>query len=374
MTNGPLAGMRVVEFGNLIAGPYAGMLLADLGADVIKVEPPTGDLGRAFGPFTEGESVFFLAVNRGKRSVVLDLKEDGDRRRALALCSTADAIVHNLRKGVMERLGLGEDVVWTVKPDLIYTVVSAFGATGPYSDRAGIDVIFQAEAGMMSINGDPGSPPMKTGTTIGDYLAATNAALATCAALAQHPRTPRRIDVSLRDGVIAAQSGWNALAFHAGAQPPKLGSASPYTAPNQTFETADGHLALAIVSDRHFAMLCGALKRPDLLERYPTNEQRMAARADLADVLDRTFAAGSTQHWVDLLASAGLPVGRALTILEAFEDPQVIHNGMAVQMDHPAAGRLRLTGSPMHVDGLPALAGRPPPRLGEHTEEVLAGL
>ncbi len=366
----PLAGVRVVEFGNLIAAPYAGMLLADLGADVVKIEPPRGDLGRTFGPFMGGESVFFMAVNRGKRSVVLDLKSGLGRDQAMALCAHADVVVHNLRRGAMEGLGLGEDEIRAVNPEVVYAVVSAFGADGPYADRVGIDVIFQGESGMMSINGDPGDPPQKTATTIGDYVAATNLALAICARLAS--RRGGRVDVSLRDGLLAVQSGWNALAFASGQEPPRMGTASPFLAPNQAFQTADGYLTIAIVSDRHFEILCRVIGRPDLWNEFSTNAERMEKRDRLITELEQVIAPETTDFWVNLLTETGLPAGRILTIHETFSDPQAIHNGMDLRMDHPEAGPIRLTGSPMRIDGTPAGSMRPPPRLGEHTDEVLA--
>lgn len=370
----PLRGVRVVEFGNLIAAPYAAMLLADLGADVVKVEPPSGDLGRAFGPLLEGESAFFLSVNRGKRSVVLDLQTEEGRAAALGLCRTADVVVHNLRRGAMERAGLGEDDVRAVNPAAVYAVVSAFGADGPMADRAGIDIVFQAESGMMSLTGEPGAPPGKTATTIGDYVAGVNTALAVCAALVDRAASGRgrRVDVSLRDGLIAVQAGWNALAFAEGGQPERTGTASPFLAPNQMFRTADGFLALAIVSDRHFAVLCETLGRPDLAAAYATNQDRMAGRSSLAAALEKVFAAEPASAWVERLGAAGLPVGRVLTLPEVWADPQVAHNQMVVDYDHPVAGRVRGIGSPLRIDRQPARAGRPPPPLGADTAEVLA--
>jgi crotonobetainyl-CoA:carnitine CoA-transferase CaiB-like acyl-CoA transferase len=376
MTGGPLDGIRVVEFGNLIAGPYAGMLLADLGADVVKVEPPSGDLGRGFGPYVVGESAFFMAVNRGKRSVCLSPKDPDARRWLGDLVASADVLLHNLRLGAMERMGLGEEDVRRINPAVIYTVVSAFGADGPYADRAGIDVVFQGESGMMSITGEPGSPPAKTATTIGDYVAATNAALAVCAALVERAATGRgrRVDVSLRDGLMAVQSGWNAVAFATGRQPAKTGTASPFLAPNQAFETADGHLTLAIVSDAHFLVLCRELGRLDLADRYPTNGARMQGRAELVAELEAVFRSDLTSRWVERLGAAGLPVGRVLTLPEVWHDPQVTHNEMVVEYDHPVAGRVRGIGSPLRLDGAPARASDPPPALGQHTAAVLAEL
>jgi len=370
----PLHGVVVVEFGNLIAGPYAGMLLADLGARVIKVEPPRGDLGRQFGPFQNGESTFFMAVNRGKESLALDTKDWVSKRVLDNLVRKADVVLHNLRFGAMERLGLGEERCRELNPSVVYAVVSAFGSSGPYAKRAGIDVIFQGESGMISITGDPRDGPHKTATTIGDYVAATNTALAIAAALVENPRTGRRVDVSLRDGLMAVQSGWNALGFAKHSQPERTGTASPYLAPNQVFNASDGPFTLAIVSDRHFALLADALERPDLAVDYPTNDLRMEHRESLARKLNLILKNDTVESWVQLLEQAGLPVGRVLTLAEAFDDPQARHHEMLVEYEHPAAGHVRSTGSPIRLDGGPSVATSPPPVLGQDTRSVLSEL
>lgn len=364
----------VVELGNLIAAPYAGMLLADLGARVIKVEPPGGDLGRHFGPYLKGESAFFMAVNRGKESLSIDTKDWVGKRVLDNLVKKADVVINNLRFGAMDRLGLGEDRCRELNPTLIYAVVSAFGSTGPYASRAGIDVIFQGESGMISITGDPKDGPRKTATTIGDYVAGTNAALAISAALAEKPRRGRRIDVSLRDGVMAVQSGWNAIAFATRKQPERTGTASPFLAPNQVFEASDGPFTLAVVSDRHFELLAETLERKDLSEDFPTNEDRMEARASLVRKLQRVFKTRGVEHWIGLLEEAGLPVGRVLTLAEAFDDPQARHHGMLVEFEHPRAGLVRTTGSPIRIDGGQARSGMLPPTLGQHTRPLLTEL
>jgi crotonobetainyl-CoA:carnitine CoA-transferase CaiB-like acyl-CoA transferase len=368
----PLQGTLVVEFGNLIAAPYAAMLLADLGARVVKVEPPGGDLGRGFGPYQNGESTFFMMANRGKESLALDPKDWVSKRVLDKLVSMADVLVHNLRHGAMERMGLGEVRARGLNQKLIYTTISAFGTEGPYAERAGIDIIFQGESGMISITGDPKDGPRKTATTIGDYVAGTNAAMAICAALAETPRRGRRVDVSLRDGVMAVQSGWNALAFATGEQPERTGTASPYLAPNQVFEAADFPFTLAIVSDRHFRVLAETLGMPDLADAYPTNDERMASRDKLTRRLGRLFKTEKADHWVSLLEDAGLPVGHVLTLTEALSDPQARHNQMIVEYQHPVAGRVEVTGSPIHVDGAPARSAAMPPTLGQNTRSLLA--
>lgn len=376
LDGGLLSGVTVVEFGNLIAAPYAGMLLADLGADVVKVEPPSGDLGRGFGPHIEGESVFFMAVNRGKRSLSVDPKAASVRPWLDRLVSSADVILNNLRTGAMERMGYDEESVRAANPGAVYAVVTAFGAEGPYADRAGIDVVFQAESGMVSLTGAPGDPPQKTATTIGDYVAATNVALTICAALVERGRTGRgrRVDVCLRDGLIAVQSGWMALYLASGRQPERTGTASPYLAPNQVFSAADGPFALAVVSDPHFHRLADVLGRPDLVERFPDNDTRMARRDELVATLEEVFAGAPAEEWVGRLGGAGLPVGRVLDLDGVLADPQVRHNQMIVDVDHPSAGTVRSVGSPLRVDRRPARSEVPAPRLGEHSGRILAEL
>lgn len=374
MSDGPLHGVTIAEFGNLIAAPYAGMLLADLGARVIKVEPPQGDLGRRFGPFQNGESAFFMAVNRGKESLALDTKDWVSKRVLDNLVKKSDVVLHNLRRGAMERLSLGESRCRELNPSLIYTEISAFGSTGPYADRPGIDIVFQGESGMISISGDTKDGPRKTATTIGDYVAGTNAAMATCAALVESPTRGRRIDISLRDGIMAVQSGWNAIAFSTGEQPERTGTSSPFLAPNQVFDASDEPFTLAIVSDRHFEMLCGVLGLEDLATKYPTNEDRMRDRKQLVRVLSRVFATKQATHWIDLIDSAGIPIGPILTLTEAFDDPQARHNEMLVEYDHPVAGLVRATGSPIRVDSAPARSSATPPLLGANTRNLLIEL
>jgi crotonobetainyl-CoA:carnitine CoA-transferase CaiB-like acyl-CoA transferase len=371
---GPLDGVVVVELGNLIAAPYAGMLLADLGARVIKVEPPEGDLGRQFGPYQNGESSFFMAVNRGKESLALNTQDWLSKRVLDNLVRKADVLLHNLRHGAMDRLGLGDVRCRELNPGLIYCAVSAFGSDGPYAKRPGVDIIFQGESGMISLTGDPKDGPHKTATTIGDYVAGTNAALAISAALAEHPRRGRYIDISLRDGLMAVQSGWNAIAFAGRSQPDRTGTASPFLAPNQVFMAADGHFTLAIVSDRHFELLCDALERADLASEFPTNESRMKGRESLERKLSRVFKTEGVEYWVDLLDRAGVPVGRVLTIAQAFDDPQARHHGMLVEYEHPIAGHVRTTGSPIRLEGTQARAEHLPPVLGQHTRDLLREL
>ena len=266
----------------------------------------------------------------------------------------------------MERLGLDEASLRERNPDLICATVSAFGSDGPYAERVGIDVVFQAESGMMSLTGEPGSPPGKTATTIGDYLAATNTALAICASLFARSTQGRgrSIDVSLRDSLIAVQAGWNAIAFEADAQPDKTGTASPFLSPNRMFATSDGYFVIAIVSDRHFALMCQVIDRADLEINFHSNDDRIARRHELESVLEPLFAEQPTMHWIDAFTKVGVPCGRVLTLPEVWEDVQVKHNQMVVDYVHPVAGPVRGLGSPIRIDGAPARTRIVPPTLG----------
>ena len=372
---GPLDGIRVIEFGNLVAAPYAGMLLADLGAEVVKVEPPAGDLARAIGPFIHGESAFFMSINRGKASLAADAKNSEVAVALRRLVLNADVLLHNLRPGAMERMGLGHLDLTTAAPRLVYAAISAFGSTGPWSQRAGIDLVFQGESGMMSISGTEGEAPHKTATTIADFVAGTNAATAICAALVARSGSGEGglVEVSLRDGLMAVQAGWNAQFFATGEQPRRTGTASPVTAPNQTLRTGDGHINLAVVSDRHFGILCRLLGLDGLIDdaRYSDNRARVENREPLADVLEAVLGRNTTEHWMEVLSGAGLPTGRLLDLPSVFDDPQVIHNQMLVEMSHQVAGTIRVTGSPVRLDGQPARATVPPPVLGQDSRRVL---
>ena len=376
----PLDGIRVIEFGNLVAAPYCGMLLADLGAEVIKVEPTTGDLARAIGPFINGESAFFMAVNRGKSSLAVDPKLPEIAVALRRLVVGADVVVHNLRLGAMERMGLGQLDLMTAAPGLVYAVISAFGTTGPSAGRAGIDIVFQGESGMMSITGKEGEAPQKTATTIADFVAGTNAAAAICAALAGRSTSGRGrlVEVSLRDGLIAVQAGWNAQFFANGRQPARTGTASPVTAPNETLRTGDGHMNLAVVSDRHFVEVCRLLALDDLIDdpRYADNASRLSNREALANTIEGVLEQESTDHWIELFGGAGLAVGRLFDLASVFNDPQVIHNEMVVEMKHDTAGAIKVSGSPLRLDGEPARATEAPPILGNGSRRHLlaAGL
>ncbi len=371
----PLADVRVVDFSRVLAGPYATMTLADLGADVVKVEHPEGgDETRSWGPpFVGGESAYFLSVNRGKRSVALDLKDADALDLALELCARADVVVHNFRPGGAARLGLDYDAVRARREDVVYCAISGFGPDEP-GQRAGYDSIVQAESGLMAITGATGGEPQKVGVALVDILAGLNAATAILAALHRRDETGRgeHIEISLIESALAALVNVATNALVTGTEPSRYGNAHPSIVPYQPFRTADGRLAVAAANDGLFRKLCAALRRDDLAtdERYATNDARVRNRDTLVPELEAIFASGTTQHWLDVLLPVGVPAGSVRGVLDALSDRPTATRSY----DHPTAGRLNLVAPPFHLaDGaVPQLAA--PPLLGQHTQEVLREL
>jgi crotonobetainyl-CoA:carnitine CoA-transferase CaiB-like acyl-CoA transferase len=375
----PYEGLRVVELGSLVSVPFCGMMLGDLGAEVIKVEPPAGDMAREFGPFIAGESAFFLSVNRNKRSVVLDLKDERAHRWLLELVDTADVLLHNFRVGVAERLGLDYATLSKRNPRLVYCAVSAFGPDGPGATRPGVDLIFQAESGMLGVTGEEGGGPVKIGTNAADVYGATTAAACIGAALHHRQTTGRgcRVDVSLRDALLALQACWAAIHLSQGEQPVRLGTSSPFTAPTEVFQAADGAVAVAVVNERHWQRFCAVLELGEGAatdERYGSNVARVEHRAELTALLAPRFAQRTVAEWVDRFDAAGIPVGRVMDYAEVFADPQVLHNGMLLEVEHARAGTIQMQGAPFAFDGERVRSPAPPPPLGAHTAEVLANL
>jgi crotonobetainyl-CoA:carnitine CoA-transferase CaiB-like acyl-CoA transferase len=372
----PLAGVRVVDLSRVLAGPYATMTLADLGADVVKIEQPAGgDETRTWGPpFAGGESAYFLSVNRGKRSVALNLKDPEGRELALELCARADVVIENFRPGGAARLGLDYEAVRKRRPDVVYCTISGFGAREPH-DRAGYDFTVQAESGLMAITGDPDGEPMKVGVAIVDVLAGLNAATASLAALRRRDLTGAgdRVEVSLLDTAFAALVNVGANALLTGEEPQRYGNAHPSIVPYQPFRAADGWIAVAAANDGLYAKLCEAIERPDLAddERYATNEARVSNREPLIAELQAVFAARSTDDWERLLLAAGVPAGKIRSVGEALRTAPA--RTRCVQ--HPTAGLIELVGPPFELDSAalgPSAAA--PPALGQHTDEVLREL
>lgn len=376
---GALSGVRVLDLSRILAGPFCTMLLADLGAEVIKVEPPGGDDTRQWGPpFVEGESTYFLSVNRNKKSITLNLKHPRGREIALRLAERCDALVENFRPGTLERLGLGYEDVARVNPRIVYCSISGFGQDGPYRNKPGYDLLAQAMGGMMAITGLPGGEPVKAGMSVADLGAGMFAAIAILAALRHRDRTGQgqRIDVSLLDTVIAWHT-YHATAFFATGEPPRpLGSAHPSIVPYQALRAADGYVVVAVGNDQLWQRFCCATGLDHLAAdpRFGTNAGRVAHREELVRRIEAHLASRPVAYWVEVLEAAGVPVGPILNLDRIYTDPHVLHRQMVVEVDHPTAGPIRLTGIPMMLSATPGEVRLPPPLLGQHTEEVLAGL
>jgi formyl-CoA transferase len=373
-----LAGLRVLELTQIMAGPFCGQVLADMGADVVKVEPPEGgDQSRHSLGFTMtgDDTAAFMAVNRNKRSVALDLKDDAQREVFLQLVRTADVLVENYRPGVADRLGVGGEALEAVNPRLIYASVSGFGQTGPYAMRPGFDLIAQGLAGVMSVTGEPGGEPVKCGIPISDLSAGLFCAVGVLSAVLARERTGRgqRIDTSLFEGALALSIWESAELWATGRTPEPLGSAHRLTAPYQALRTRDGHITVGANNQRLWERLCAAVGRDDLVTdaRFATNEARMDHRAELAAELEAALAERSTDEWVDALLETGVPAGPIHDYREVFEDPHTLAREMVVELEHPVEGTVRALGIPVKLSATPGGVRRPAPLLGEHTEEVL---
>ena len=376
-----LAGLRVIDLSRVLAGPYCTQVLADLGADVVKVEHPAGgDETRAWGPpFAEGgESAYYLSVNRGKRSVALDLKHSDGLAIAAELCTGADVVVENFRVGAAERLGLGYDELATHNPRLVYCSITGFGSDRTPPGRPGYDFVAQAESGLMAITGEADGDPMKVGVALVDVLAGLNAAVAVLAALQERARRGRgrRLEVSLLDSAQAALVNVASGALISGEEPRRYGNGHPSIVPYQPFHAADGLIAVAAPNDPLFRRLCEAIGRPELAddERFRTNPDRVRHRDELVPELERAFRARAADDWVAALDVAGVPAGKVRGVRDALIAAGEAGRSATAAVEHPTAGRLELVRPPFLVDGIPLSPEGPPPLLGEHTAEVLREL
>ena len=370
--DGPLTGITVIDLTRVLAGPYCTMVLADLGARVIKVEPPErGDDARHIGPFLDRDggdggrkSAYFMSLNRGKQSIALDLKAEADRGIFDALLARADVLVENYRPGVMDKLGYGWTTLQERHPRLIYAAASGFGQTGPYARRAAYDMVVQAMGGIMSVTGHPGGPPTRVGSSIGDITAGLFTAIGVNAALYHRERTGRgtMIDVAMLDGQIAILE--NAIARYqaTGTAPGPLGARHPSITPFAAFRAADGHLVIAAGNDALFAKLADTLDRAALKTdaRFATNDLRTDNAAALAATIEDALAAHPVAHWLDRLEAAGVPAGPLNDVAAALDDPQVAARTMVVEADDPAVGPLRMAGNPIKIADFADPATRPP--------------
>jgi crotonobetainyl-CoA:carnitine CoA-transferase CaiB-like acyl-CoA transferase len=374
---GPLHGIRVLDLTRVLAGPYCTMFLGDLGAEIVKVEQPVvGDDTRGWGPpFAGGESAYFLAVNRNKRSVALDLKSAGDKDLLRRLARVADVLIENFRPGTMARLGLGDDDLRAANPRLIYASLSAFGADGPMSDLPGYDLIVQAWGGLMSVTGWPEGEPTKVGVAIVDVVAGLMLGKAICAALYARERLGigQKLDTSLLEAQVACLVNAGSNYLVGGQIPGRYGNAHPSIVPYQSFPTADGYLVVGVASETLWQRFCPAIGRAELAQdpRFSRNADRVKNREALLRLLCEIFRCRDSQTWSQILRQAEVPCAPVQTIDQVFNDPQVIHRGMVAEMAHPSAGNIRMAGVPVKFSATPASLRLPPPRLGEHRREVL---
>jgi crotonobetainyl-CoA:carnitine CoA-transferase CaiB-like acyl-CoA transferase len=377
---GPLEGIKVVELAQIMAGPTCGMLLADMGADVIKVEKlPGGDDTRSYSePQVKGESAAFMILNRNKRGMAVNLKTPGGLELVKKLLSTADVVTENYRKGTLEKLGLGYDVLQKLNPRLVYCAISGYGRTGPYADKGGFDLVAQGVAGLMSVTGEPGGPPVKSGTPIADINAGIFAALGIVSALLARATTGRgqMVDTSLMEAGIQQMYWQAAIYFATGVNPGPSGSAHILTAPYQAFPTADGWINLGGANQSNWERIVKAIGMPELAAdaRFKTNTDRMKHLEALVPILGEALKKQPSAHWVAVFEAQGVPVGPVNKTSDMVSDPQVKARDMVIEVDHPKAGRVKAIGHPVKFSETRAEMKRPAPLLGEHTREVLKGL
>ena len=377
---GALDGFRVLDLSRILSGPYCTMVLADFGADVIKVERPgSGDDTRAWGPpFLDGESAYYLSINRNKRSITVDLGQARGREIIYALTRVSDVVIENFRPGTADRIGVGYERLREENPRIVYCSISGFGQEGPYRDRPGYDALAQAMSGMMSITGDPGGPPTKHGMSIADIGAGMWAALSIVTALLTRERTGQGqfIDISLLD----AQISWLTYAagnyFTTGENPARYGSAHPSIVPYQPFATADGYLMLAVGNDRLWQQFCAVADQAELATQpgFATSAERVVNRDAVIDAVAKVMQGRTTSEWMRVLEEAGIPAGPINTVAQALTDPHVLAREMAVTLDHPTAGAVTVTGNPAKFSVTPTEMRSPPPLLGQHTDEILRSL
>jgi formyl-CoA transferase len=378
----PLDNVRVLDLTRVLSGPFATMHLADMGADVVKLEHPEGgDDARAFGPpFIAGESTYFMSVNRGKRSVAVDLKSERGREVVRALARVSDVCVENFRPGTLERLGLALGGLRAENPRLVTCSITGYGQSGAveFATKPGYDLIMQGLCGVQSLTGDPAGPPMKAGVSIADLTSGLYAVQGILLALRVREQTGRgqHVDVSLQDALASLLTFQAASTLASGRSATRAGNRHPSIVPYETFRAADGHFNLAAANDSHFRKVCEAIGRPDLGrdERFGTNPERVANRDALFQELQAVFASAPVDAWVSKFEAAEIPAGRINTVAEALAHPQLCARGMVTTVKHSVTGEIPQLGIPIKLGETPGAILRPPPRLGEHTAEVLLAL
>jgi crotonobetainyl-CoA:carnitine CoA-transferase CaiB-like acyl-CoA transferase len=373
-----LSEIRVLDLTRMLAGPYGSLLLADLGAEVIKIEPPGGDPMRQMGPyFVAGESAYFLSINRNKESICLDLKSEHGRQAFLDLAERSDVVFENFRPGVMEGLGLGYKSLKNVKPDIILCSISGYGRNGPRRDQPAFDLALQAAGGSMSVTGEPDRDPVRMGVPMGDLAGGMFGALAVAAALQRRAQTGEgaHLDISLFDGQVSLLTYMAQYYLVGGAVPERWGAQHESVVPYNAYATADGHLVVAIFTEKFWTAFCRALELEKLIDdpRFTSNADRRKNRDVLNAILAERFLAKSTAEWIERLQAAQVPANPIQSVDQVMNDPQVAARNMRLSIDHPTIGPLEIVGNPIKVDGL-ADSFRPPPLMGEQTAAVLQRL
>ncbi len=378
---GPLKGMRVLDLSHVMAGPVCGLMLADMGADVIKVEKLEGgdDTRRMLPPDINGEPAAFMMMNRNKRGIALDLKHPRGKEVLKRLVASADALIENYRHDTMQRLGVGYEALKEINPGLIYCEISGFGRTGPWAEQGGFDLVAQGMSGLMSITGEgPGREPVKVGAPLTDITAGILGAMGVCAAYIHKLKTGegQRVDTSLFEAGITHTYWQSAIAFATGVSPGPMGSAHPLSAPYQAFPTKDGWINLGASNQRTWLKLVEVLDDPELAAdpRFKENAGRMGNLPALVEVLTKHFKKRTTAEWLALLERAGVPAGPVLSIREMHAHPQTIAREMVPEVEHPVAGKVQTIGLPVKFSATPGKVASPAPLFGQHTREVLAEL
>lgn len=375
----PLEGIKVLDLSRVLAGPFATMVLGDLGAEIIKIEiPDVGDDSRSFGPFIKKESAYFMSINRNKKSMTLNLKKPEGVDILKKLVRKADVIVENYRPGTMEKLGIGYNVLKEINPRIIYAACSGFGHTGPYSQRPAYDVIVQGMGGIMSITGQPGGPPTRVGASIGDITAALFTAIGVLAALNVREKTGKgqKVDVAMLDCQVAILENAISRYFVSGKSPEPIGNRHPSITPFSSFKTKDGFVIIAIGNDNLWAKFCSVVERTELIDdtRFKTNPDRTKYWNELEPILNEIFSEKTTDEWLEVLEKAGIPCGPINDVERVVKDPQIKAREMLVELEHPVAGKMKVPGIPVKFSETPGQIENPAPLLGQHTEEILAGM
>lgn len=372
----PLEGIRVCDLSRILSGPFCTMTLGDLGAEVIKVEPPQGDDTRRWGPpFMNGESAYFLSINRNKKSIVLDLKTIEGKKTLQKLIKKSDVLVENFKTGTLTRLGLGYEQVSSFNPRLVYCSITGYGQTGPKAYAPGFDVVIQGESGAMDVTGFPEGPPTKFGLSIADIVSGMNAVQGILAALLarQKSRQGQHLDIALLDSMVSCLT-YQAQSHFAGATPKRLGNRHPSITPYEMFETADGFINIGVGNETLWKKFCSATALEELSAdfRFATNKDRLENYALLRPLLESKMKTKTRAEWQETFDKAGVPCGPIKTVAEALSDLQIISREMVVHIQHPTIGDLRLTGIPLKFSKSPGAVRLPPPRLDEHREEILS--